>query len=402
MIFSFERLFIRMIIHPDEDYKKEKIMDKRKVLFYTESWGVGGIESFIMNTVETLNLEEFEFNIFSTHDSNNQYDERIKELGGKRFVVFSGQKPNLIRRLVTSMKVWNSLLKADNYDIVHINTMNGTGFLYSFFAKLNNVKVRVVHSHNSSFASSGMLEKNFKNAIHKISRLLFGSTATSRLACSKDAGKYLFGKKAFQVLQNGIDTNRFQFDAENRKVVRRDCNVPEDALVFGSIGRLEKVKNPVFQVDILHELHRRGICAYLFLVGAGTQEKEVRRKAKDLSLEQFLIMPGLTHNPEKYLSSLDVFTMPSVFEGAPFSVIEAFANGLPMILSDRIPSAPINMGWYEQHLPIGHPSLWASAVAASYKKISLATRIEQYQRAYDLGLDRTANTQQLESIYRSL
>lgn len=310
--------------------------DRRKVLLYSESWGTGGIESFVMNVIRALGQQpKYVCDVFSTHDSNNGYDAEIREYGGNRYCIFKGYRPNLLKRTIVSAVRFNDLLKRHHYDVVHINTMNGMGFMYAAIAKHHGVPCRIVHSHNSAFGEGG---RAIKSMAHNFGKLAFGGSATVRLACSKAAGEYLFDAKPFAVIKNSIDIDRFRFDAKARDEVRMQLDILPDAFVLGTVGRLESVKNPLFLVDVLSGLRASGRSAVLVLVGDGSLREDVANKAKELGVSDEVRMPGKTPTPGRYLSAMDVFCMPSLFEGAPFSAIEAAANGLPELLSTNIPT----------------------------------------------------------------
>lgn len=318
--------------------------DKRRVLLYSESWGTGGIESFVMNAIRALAQEpEYICDVFSTHDSNSGYDAEIREHGGGRYCIFKGYRPNLLKRTIVSAICFNALLKRHHYDVVHINTMNGMGFMYTAIAKHHGVPCRIVHSHNSAFGEGG---RAIKSVAHNFGKSAFGGSVTARLACSQAAGEYLFDAKPFVVIKNSIDIDRFRFDVEARDEVRRQLDVPTDAFVFGTVGRLESVKNPLFLVDVLAGLRSSGRNAVLVLVGEGSLRDEITAKTKKLGVSDAVHMPGKTPTPERFLSAMDVFCMPSLFEGAPFSAIEAAANGVPELLSTNIPTMDL------KHVPV--------------------------------------------------
>lgn len=369
--------------------------DKVKILFYTESWGIGGIESFVMNTIQTIDRDRYCCSVFSTHDKNNPYDSYLSEHGISRTVVYSGVKPNLLKRLFNSVRIWDSLLKKNHYDVVHINTMNGVGFVYSFIAKLNHVPIRIVHSHNSSFGSGA---KGIKQIAHFIGKKLFMSSATIRIACSKSAGFYLFGKNSFCIIPNGVEASRFRFRRPVRDVMRDKYQLPSDALVFGSVGRLSEAKNPLFQIDVLYELKKQGLPFFLFLIGDGPLKDEIEKYASEKGVSNNLILPGGTNSPELFLQLLDVFSMPSLFEGFPIAAVEAYANGLPLVLSKGIPQISHQSDACECHLSL-NPVRWAQKIVSFATSNNMGLRNLGIKRALFDSYDRTSSTQRLERFY---
>lgn len=307
--------------------------ERKKILFYSEGWGTGGIESFIMNAVRVLDPSEYSFEIFCTHDYDDGHDDEIKALGGIRHVVFEGRKPNLATRTVRSVAAWKKLLVASSFDIVHINTMNGVGFLYAEVARREGVPTRIVHSHNTDFGDGHKAVKLF---FHSFGKRLFAFSATHRIACSTEAGAFLFDEKKFDILNNAIDLDRFAFNRKDRLSVREDLSISQDAFVVGNVARLEKAKNPLFLLSVFSELEKKQNGCILLLVGQGFLRKAVEQEAERLGIGSSIRIVPSTNDVPAFLSAMDVLCAPSLYEGLPVSFIEAQAAGLPILCSDRV------------------------------------------------------------------
>ena len=367
-----------------------------KVLFYSEGWGLGGIEKFIINTIECLNHSRFVCDVFCTHDWSDAYDATISANGGKRYCCFPGEKPSLPKRMIVSCSAFYRLLEKKQYDIVHINTMNGMGFVYAFIAFLAGVKVRVVHSHNTSFGDG---HKYFKLFFHKLGILLFSRFSTVNLACSRQAGHYLFEDKAFRVLKNGVDFNRVCFSNDQRIRQRVEMNIPEDSFVFGSVGRLEESKNPFYQLDLLKQMlaYRKNV--FLILLGDGSLKEALIKKAKDLLVNENVFFPGTCDDIGRYLSTMDVFTLPSLFEGFPMVIVEASTNGLPIIVSDSVdfedfPTDNVST------IPLSQRDRWIKKLKFYQDKgFSINDRLKGTKRMVEAGYSRESNAKKLEHIY---
>ena len=368
-----------------------------KILYYSEGWGLGGIERFIVNTVEELNRNNYSFDVFCTHDWDAGYDEIISSLGGKRYTVFHGFKPNLVKRTICSSNAWRKQLRSKHYDAVHINTMNGMGFLYAKIAYDEGIPVRIVHSHNSTFGSGSRM---IKHVMHRFGQKAWARYATFNLACSPEAGEYLFGDRKFEVIRNGVDTERFRFNMSIRSQLRVELGVGSGSLLFGSVGRLAEAKNPLFQIRVLKVLCDMGVDAHLLLVGEGPLSQRVREEAETLGLTDRVHLPGGTAEPERFMSALDVFTMPSLYEGFPMTVVEATDNGLPLLISNAI-----HLGSFEtpgiQYLPADQPRQWAEAIMRCKSDETLSDRIDGPHIVNSLGYNCVAITRQLESMYSS-
>ena len=306
--------------------------NQKNALFYTESWGIGGVETSIIDIVHTLADEPIDFMLFSVWKFDNSYDERRQELGLDAVFLFD-EKKTLVRRCLSGWQAFNVLLGQKPFDIVHINTSNGAGFVYARIAKLRNVPTIIVHSHSSRFGQGHALSKTF---FHHVGRIVGASAVTERLACSQEAGYHLYGDRDFKVIRRGVDMRAFCYDPEARKRVREQLGIGGGAFVVGNIGRISPVKNPLFQVQLFAEFHKRVSDSVLLLVGDGELREQRNAEIERLGISECVFSVDATSTPQLYYSAMDCFIMPSLYEGLPTTAIEAQVAGLPIIMSDSI------------------------------------------------------------------
>lgn len=310
--------------------------NKKRVLLYSEGWGTGGIESFIMNVARALDPNEYEFEIFCTHDYDEGHDREIAELGGVRHVVFKGHKPSNSVRLIEGPNAWVRLLAERRFDVVHVNTMNGMGLCYVALAKKARVPVRIAHSHN---ADVGPGAHGLKMALHRFGQNRWLGAATARVACSASAGRHLFGDRSFTVLPNSVDTDRFAYSSAARQEARSELGIPNHARVMGFVGRLDPQKDPVKVVEIYQELAQGPEDVHLVLVGQGELENQVSQAVDALSdgLSTSVHRVARSMAMGRLLSAFDVLVQPSRFEGLPMTMVESQASGLPLVVSPAFP-----------------------------------------------------------------
>ena len=138
------------------------------------------------------------------------------------------------------------------------------------------------------------------------------------------------------IMENAIKVDRFRFDPNKRERIRKEYNIPDEALLIGHIGWFIKLKNQQFLVRILEKLIKTKENAYLMFIGGGKQVDKIKRMARDKGLSDRVRFIGNIKDTSDYYSAFDVFCLPSLFEGMPVVAIEAQANGLPTIISDSI------------------------------------------------------------------
>lgn len=291
----------------------------------------GGVESCITNYYNSIDRSKVQFDFYIEATCEIVDKERIEAMGGR--VIFIPHYTHVFKYVKTLKK----LLKEGNYDIVHCN-MNALSVFALSAAKKAGVKIRIAHSHSTS--SKREWKKNIiKNLLRPFSRTF----ATHYFACSEHAGRWLFGDKAFDegkvtVINNAINLDRFKFDAEKRSEMRSSLNL-KDEIVLGHIGRFMTQKNHSFLVDVFNEYSKLVPHSKLLLLGEGPLLNETAAKVESLNLKDKVIFAGVDKSPENYYQAMDIFLLPSIYEGLGLVLIEAQASGLPSFVSTEVPAA---------------------------------------------------------------
>ena len=316
----------------------------------------GGSQAVVMNLFRQLDRTRFQFDfIIFTQDHDDYYDEII-QLGGKifHFTKFNGKNFSKIK------KEWKNFFKSHpEYKILHSHVRSFAS-IYLPIARKFNVKT-IIHSHSSSN------EKGFKGLIKSLMEYPLRFQADYLLACSTEAGKWLFGKKSvnkdnYLFFPNAIDFGKFVFDATEREAIRKKVLPSPDCFLVGHVGGLETPKNHSFLLDVFSELTKLINNAYLLLVGDGTLEKEIKKKAVDLQLEDKVIFAGLQTNISPFLSAMDVLVFPSLWEGLPVTLVEAQSSGLQCLVSNNI-TKDVRITDLITYMPLSEGSLsWAKQV----------------------------------------
>lgn len=288
----------------------------------------GGVESVIYNYYRHIDHSRFQFDFFIDADSTCQPLQELIDMGARYFIIPPYQKlPQYISTLVR-------LFKQNHYQIVHSN-MNTLAVFSLFAAWAAGVPVRICHNHST--AGRGETKKNILKYLLRPFAKVF---ATDYCACSRYAGEWLFGKWAVRenkvtVFNNAIDLERFQFDPETRESVRRELGL-EGKFVVGHVGRFCTQKNHDFLIDAFAEVYCRRNDAVLLLVGNGELFDQIAAKVHRLGLDSAVVFLGVRSDVNRLYQAMDVFVLPSRYEGLPVVGIEAQTAGLPCIVSDAI------------------------------------------------------------------
>lgn len=271
------------------------------------------------------------------------------------------------------------IIRNGNYDIIHVSQgYRGVYFLH--YAKKYGVKIRIAHSHMA------YIPESFKETmIRKVATLYVKRCATALFACGNDAAKWMWGKKVFNngkiyIMKNAIHAEQFSFSSEKRERIRREYNIT-DKFVVGNVARFSYQKNHEFLIKIFAEVKEANPNAVLMLIGRGELENDIKKQVEELGLTDSVLFMGVRNDVPDLLNAMDVFALPSRFEGLPVTLIEVQANGLPAVISSCVTKEmAISDDFY--FLPLSQPiSEWADSIVKNKRKDS-ANLIEN--TAYDL------------------
>jgi len=209
--------------------------------------------------------------------------------------------------------------------------MNG---LYGLIALINKNQIRISHSHNTNHLTNNII----KRLIHDLFRYLNRLVNNHYTACGKDASLWLHGTvrtKNALVIRNAVDTEKFSFKHSIREQYRKDYNI-KDELLIGNIGRFHEQKNHIFMLEIAKKLKIKSFAFKLILLGGGELLSKIKSLIVAENLVDNILIINKTNVPHHYLNMMDIFILPSLYEGLPVSLIEAQTNGLSCIISDTI------------------------------------------------------------------
>lgn len=303
-----------------------------KVLQIGMTNNLGGIETFLMNYYKNIDRKKVQFDFINIYDKL-YFEDEIKKMQGKVYKVRSYYKNpfRYIKELI-------GIIKQNNYEIIHCN-MNSAVFLYPLIAaKIAKAKVIIAHSHNAS-NDKGLL----KTLLHNINKRFIPLFANTYFACSKEAGEWFFSNrilkqknKKYFIINNGIDIDKFKFNEEVRKRIRQKFNLEDKTMLIGHIGRFSKQKNHEFIINLIKEIHDENEIVKIWLIGEGEKKNEIENLVKENHIESHVKFLGIRQNVNELLQAIDVFILPSIYEGMPLVAVEAQISGAKCFLSDKI------------------------------------------------------------------
>lgn len=352
----------------------------------------GGIGAFITNYQSHFKGDNVKLDYLIFNDApTGEFDDRVKTMGSNVFVL-----PELKNKRLFS--IWKAIddffdSNGKNYDAVHLHSVN-IAFMVFPAAKRNGIEYRLAHSHSTVYS-----DKRINAVRNYILCLGLRKNATHYLACSVAAGDFLFGKanrNRVKVFNNAIDCEKYAFIPSVRDECRRYLNV-EDSIVIGHVGRFTKEKNHTYLIDIINFLVKRNEKIRLVLVGDGPLKSDIEKKVRELEIEDKVIFLGRRDDVNRIMMAMDIFVLPSLFEGMPVVGIEAQASGLPCIVSDTI-TREINLKDVNFESINIEPSVWADDIERMLKNKS-GERLEAYKYVESKGFDISVEANKLYELY---
>ncbi len=355
----------------------------------------GGEESFILNTLCAMDKNGLDIDIFTPCFTDNiDFTDKCRDMGIRVYAAGYPWQPIFKKNIMYLKNGLDAFLKKRRYDIVHIHS--GSIFALAFgayTAKKYGAKKVIVHSHGSA------PKINLKKMLTiDLGDKLLRKNADVFCACSKEAGLAKFKTDIVRdkliIIKNGIDTERFAFDKEKRKIWREKLGIENDEFIIGSVGRLSWEKNHKFLIDVFYEYLKIDSKAKLLLVGDGELRQELKRKCGFLGIRDNVIFAGNVDNIEDYYCCMDLFAFPSVFEGLGISAIEAQASGLPCIMSDNVPKLAA-VSENVRSIKTDNATEWAEVIRR-YKNAERCSGSECVKRA---GFDIKNTAENVRNIY---
>ena len=359
-------------------------MDKKNVLIVlTVPLEINGINIATLGLLENIDASRYRFFVLSTVSSDEWSEKAFSSAGctvlkeeyrDKRPLEYYGALKRIIRE--------------NDIDIVHAMGNSGTLAVEMLAAKSCNVKIRIAHSHTTSC--------NHKFFDKLLRPFLYGS-CNRRIACGKDAGKWLFKNRDFIVLKNGKDYEKYAFSVALREKYRKEWGISDDTLLICHVGVFIEEKNHAFMLEIAEQLKDKNVDFVMVFIGDGDGKEKIERGFKERGLEDNSMFLGSIENVGETLSAFDAAILPSKSEGLPGVATEWQINGLPCFISDRVTrECAINENVF--FLPIDDARLWAERiVSGEAKRLFDSDTIKK--RLKEHGFDLMKNAKLLSDVY---
>ena len=296
----------------------------KKILYVNYSMAVGGIESMVFNACLYFKDKGYTVEVLTFKD-DGVYIKKLNENNINVHVLCKNE--GFDKNLIISM---SKFLKNSHYDVIHTN--NYTAWLYTVLSRILSFKsCNIVHTEH------WIEQVNTKRRLF-IERCL--SFFTKKVICVSDnivdilntRGKLKADKLV--LIYNGINTDVFSYNSQERLQLRQHYNIPDNAKVMGAVGRLVDVKNHSTLINAFYTHLKNYPQDFLIIVGGGPNRDALQNLINKHKASENIILVGEKDNIHSYLSLFDIYIMPSLSEGFSIGLLEAMSIGLPVIVSN--------------------------------------------------------------------
>lgn len=357
---------------------------KKILVINTVRFKLNGISAVIKNYYCAMNRENIKMDFLAIDDPSEEYRSFFVENNLRCFVFYKKHLVEYFNRIIR-------LCRQEKYDIVHVHGNSANMVVELLAATLGGVKIKITHSHNTA---------TMHPCMHKILWPIFSKLCTVRLACGEDAGKWLYRKDEFTVLNNGIETKKYLFSNSIRNATREELGIKKNEILLGHIGNFIEQKNHKFLIDIFSEVHKTNPEFKLLLVSDGMLVPVIKDKVHSLGLDDAVIFLGKTMNVQNYLNAMDLFLLPSLHEGLPLVLVEAQASGLTCVVSDTV-AKEANLTNTNNYLSINKVEPWTELIKKKeYLTWNRNERSkENVEKIKEKGYDIEQNADYLRQVY---
>jgi glycosyltransferase involved in cell wall biosynthesis len=310
---------------------------KIKLLHIIEAT-TGGTRRHLKDLLMHLDTSRFEVSVICSTLRDKTFMRDIEKMQSKGIKVHIVQMVRNIHPLddFSAFLKLTRLLHPELYDIVHTHSSKA-GFLGRLAGRIRGIKIIVHTPHVFPF------EMDVPPLLQRFYLILERLVApfTDRFICVSNTGRTIAIKarlgppEKFTVIENGIEpVENFSSDVASRITeLRRALNLSDNNIVVGTVGRLTRQKGYSLLIDAVRLLLPRYQHLRLVIVGEGELESELRSliKSRQLSEHCIIIHPTETETMLHYYSIFDIFVLPSLWEGLPYSLLDAMAMAKPVV-----------------------------------------------------------------------
>ena len=359
-----------------------------RILHFGLSHNTGGIERSLLRLAQHVDRQQFDFDFLDLTGGAACFRDELIELGGR----FHNVTPRSVSPWQNRRQL-RTLFREEHFDVLHLH-VNTLSYVQPARIALRVGIPVIIHSRAAGWPNLGV-----RRVLHEANRHFLPWPQIERVAVSRQAGDWLFGRKSdFKVVNNGIDVERFAFTDARRSQMRSALGL-SDKFIVGHVGMFSPVKNHSFLLQTFEAISRSRNDAVLILIGEGPLKEDIKAETARRGLDEKVRFLGSRRDVPELLAAMDLLVFPSISEGFPNTILEAQCAGLPCLVSDNVtPEVVLSADCLRLPLDSG-AEYWASLVP---RIEGCRDRSAGAQRIRDAGMSVESEVEEIQSLYRAI
>jgi len=309
-----------------------------RVLEVMEATG-GGTKKHLELLVTNLDKGSFDVTVACPsirHPSygNESIVAELRAAGVRTYIVEMRRTIAPASDLVSFWQLW-SLVRRGSFDIIHTHSSKG-GFLGRLAARCAGAKAVVHTAHGFYFLGQQGLNRVFYLGLERLaSRLTDRFIAVSESEKTAAIEHGLFRPEQVVVIENGIELANSEVDIGWRQ---QELGLELNRPVVGTVSRFNPQKDPITLVRAIALVIQAAPEVQFIWCGNGELKPQVESLARNLGIHEHIIFTGYREDALELMALFDIFVISSLFEGLPYTLLEAMSVGKPIVATDVVGS----------------------------------------------------------------
>lgn len=308
-------------------------MNPNKIKVYlciTKSAPWGGAQKYVYDIATNVPKDAIDMTVLLGGDG--ELKNKLIEAGVHTLMLPNSQRDAHIKKDLNLLHDLIKLFRKDRPDVLHLNSSK-IGFIGALAGRLAGIKKIIFIAHGWSFNEERpWYQKVFFRILH-VCTILLSHTTIAVSQITKDQIGLPWNKK-ITVIRNGVTDINFLTKAEARKMflekIPQHPTLAKDTLWVGTISELHTTKGLKYAIEAISKIQHNII---FVIIGEGHDRKNTERLITELNLSHRVFLMGKIDSASTYIKAFDIFTLTSITEALPYTLLEAGSAGLPIIAS---------------------------------------------------------------------